>query len=84
MFLGNPMLVHLARNEVFLRNPELFLFRVSGNIDDFHTIPESRKNRIHQVRRRDEHDFRQVKRHAEVVIAKRRILFRIKDLQQRR
>ena len=64
VFLGDPMLVHLPGNEIFLGDAEFFFFRVPGNLDDFHPIPQGGENRIHQIRRRDEHDFRQIERHA--------------------
>ena len=40
------------------------------------------KDRIDQIRRRDEHHFGQIERHAQIVIGKGVVLFRVEHLQQ--
>ncbi len=56
LVLCQAVLGNLFRDQVPLGDFELFLFGVTGELDDFHAIPKRRLNRIQHVRCRDEHD----------------------------
>ena len=77
MFLG------LARDQESLRDVDLFFLRVAGELEDLHAVAERFWNRIHPVRRGHEEDLRQIERHIEIVIAERRVLFRVEHFHQR-
>ena len=81
--LRQPVLFDLFGNQMPLGDLQLFLFRVAGELDDFHAVAERRLDRIQHVRRRDEHDVRQIERHAEIVVAEREVLFRVEHFEQR-
>ncbi len=49
-----PMFAQELWNKVLLRDFELLLGRVTGQLEDLHAVPERRRNRIKQVGRRDE------------------------------
>src|SRR5277367_4276051 len=78
------VLFGLAGDQEHFRDVDFFLFRVAGKLDDLHAIAQRLWNRIEPVRRRDEEHFREIKQHVEVVIAERRILFRVEYFHQRR
>ena len=78
------MLLGLPRNQEPLRDMDLLLFGVSGQLEDLHAVAQRLGNRIEPVRGHHEDHLRQVKRHVEVVIAERRVLLRIEHFHQRR
>jgi hypothetical protein len=51
---GEPRLLDLARDEVFLGDLRLFLFRVARELHDFHAVEKRTRNVLEEVRRRDE------------------------------
>ena len=61
---------------------DLFLLGVTGEGNDFHAVPERRLDGIEHIRCRDKHHVRQIERHAEIVVAERKVLFRVQDLEQ--
>ncbi len=78
------MFGRLLRHQVFVRDMDLLDLRVTGQLDDLHTIAQRLRNRIDHVCRGDEQHLRQIERHVEVVIAERRVLLRIEHFHQRR
>ena len=78
VFLGLP------RNQEAFRNVNLFLFRVTGEFDDFHAVAQRFRNWIHPVRGRYPENLRQIEGHIQIVIAEGGVLFRIEHFHQRR
>ena len=78
------MLRCLARNQEALGDMDFLFLGVAGKLDDFHAIAQRLRNRIHPVGRGDEDDLREIERNVEIMIAERRILFRIEHFHQRR
>src|SRR6266481_2457730 len=73
----------LATNQVAPPDLKLFILRVAGQADDLHAVLQRSRYRIQHVGGGDEHDARKVEGHAEVIIAKRRVLFRIENFEHR-
>ena len=67
-----------------LGDVKLFLLHIAGDLDDLHPVAQRRRNCLHHIRRGDKHHFREVERNLEVVIAERKVLLRVEDLQERR
>ena len=51
----DPVLFHLLRDEMLLRDHQFFFVGVAGEADDFHAIEEGRLDRVEHVRGDDEH-----------------------------
>ena len=67
-----PVALDLARDQVAAGDLVLLLGRVAGELDHLHAVAQRRRNRLEDVRRRDEHHVREVERQVEVVVAERR------------
>ena len=78
-----PVLLLLLRHQITMANICLFVFRVTGKPDDFHTI-EQRRGNIQAIRRANEHDMRKIEIDLEIVIVESRVLLGIQHLEQRR
>src|SRR5215831_14111500 len=65
------VLGRLLRDQVFVRDMQLFLAGVARQFDDLHTVTQRLGNRIHPVGRRDERDLGKIKGNVQVVIAER-------------
>jgi hypothetical protein len=76
--------LELAAHQVAARDLDLLLLGVAGELDDLHAVAQRPGDRVELVRGRDEQHLRQVERHAEVVVAERRVLLGIEHLEQRR
>ncbi len=76
--------LQLTLHEIPLRDLQLLLFRVTGELDDLHAIPQRPGNGLQDVRGRDEQHPAQVERLRDVVVAERAVLLRIQHLEQRR
>src|SRR4051794_14353770 len=81
--LLQPVALDLAGHEVALGDLELLLLGVARELDDLHAVAQRPGDRVERVRRRDEHDVRQVEGHVEVVVAERRVLLGVEDLEHR-
>ena len=81
--VNEAVLADLLRHEIALRDLDLVLFDVAGQLDDFHAIAQRLGNRVEHVGGRDEHHARQIEREIEVVIAERVVLLGIEHLEQR-
>src|SRR5258708_36335522 len=73
----------LAPNQVAPPDLKLFILGVAGQAYDLHAILQRSRYRVQHIGGGDEHDARKVEGHAEVVIAKRRVLFRIENFEHR-
>ena len=71
------MLAHLPGQQISARNVELLLLGVATQLDDLHSVEQSRVNRPELVGRGDEQNLRQVHRHFEVVVPERVVLRRV-------
>ena len=78
-----PVGLELARDQVPLGDVELLLDGVAGELDDLHPVLERRRDRVEDVRRRDEEDLGEVERQVEVVVAEGRVLRRVEHLEHR-
>ena len=80
----DPVSLDLARNDESLGDLDLLVERVTGQFDDFHSIPQRRRHGVDHICRRDKEDLGKIKGHFEVVVAEFRILLGIQDFQQGR
>ena len=78
------VLLELLRDQVLARDGELLAPRVAGDLEDLHAVAERRRDRVGDVRGRDEHHVREVVRDLEVVIGERVVLLGVEHLEQRR
>ncbi len=74
----------LAGDQIALGDLQFLALGVAGEADDLHPVAQRAGNRVQHVRGRDEHDPRQVERHGEIIVAERRILFRIEHFEHGR
>ncbi len=74
----------LARHEVALRNFQLLLLGVPGEVDHLHPVQEGRRNGARRIGRSDEEHVRKVKGHVHVIVREGLILLRIQRLQESR
>src|ERR687887_415536 len=81
--LLEPVRLELLRDEVALRDPELLVLGVAGELDHVHPIQERRRDRLELVRGADEEDLREVEREVEVVVAEGRVLLGVEYLEHR-
>ena len=79
-----PVGFHLLGNQMLPGNMIFFILRITGNLDDLHTVQQRPGNRLHIVCRGDKQDFRQIQGNLNIMIRKFIILLRIQHLQQRR
>ena len=74
----------LAGDEIAPRDLELLVLGVAGEVDHFHAVAQRPRDVVEDVRGADEHDPRQVERHAEVIVAEGRVLLGVEHFEQRR
>src|ERR1041384_2555247 len=77
------MLGELPREEIFGRDMDFLLLGVAGKRDDLHAVEQRGRDRLQQIRRRDEHYAREVEWDFEVMVGETVVLLRIQHLQQR-
>ena len=75
---------HLARDQIPFGNGDLFAFRITGKLDDFHPVEQRSRDGLQLVGGCDEENLRKVVSHFQVVVAEFHILFRVEHFQQRR
>jgi hypothetical protein len=80
--LWQTVLPDLPRNQEGLRDLDLLLRRVAGQLDHLHAVAQRAGNRVEQVRRGDEEHAREVEGHVQVVVAEARVLLRVEHLEQ--
>ena len=79
--LFKSIVLHLFGQQVITRNGHLFVFGITRQANDFHSVKQRRRY-IHAVRGCNKHHIRQIEINLEVVIGKRMVLFRIEHFQQ--
>ena len=84
LLLREAVRLDLLRHEVALRDPELLLVRVAGELDHVHPVEQRAADRVERVRGADEEHLREVERQVEVVVAEARVLLGVEDLEHRR
>ena len=77
------VLGELARDQVALRDVELLVGRVAGELDHLHPVEQRAGDRVEVVRRGDEHHLGEVEREVQVVVAEGVVLRRVEDLEHR-
>ena len=73
----------LTLDQIALRDLRFLGFRIAGQLDHFHPVAQRRRNRVEHIGRCDEQHLRQIERHAEIVVAERRVLLRIEHFEER-
>ena len=81
MIVRQPVIRHLLADEVLAGNRQLLLFRVARQLEHFHAVAQRVRDRVEDVGGRDEQHLRQIEGHVEVVVAERRVLFRIEHFE---
>ena len=84
VLVGQPVVLHLLRDEEPLADLDLLLLGVTGEVDDLHPVAKGGRDRVEEVGRRDEEHLAQVERHLEVVVLERVVLLRVEDLEEGR
>ena len=84
VLLGQAVIGELLGDQELARDHHLFLGGVAGEVDHFHPIEQRPRDRVVDVRRGDEQDFRKIEGDFQVVIREVLVLFRVKDLEHRR
>ena len=74
----------LPRPQMPAGNGHLLVSRVAVEPDHLHAVEQRRRNRIGDVRGRDEQHLREIELDVEIVIAERVVLRRVEHLEQRR
>ena len=74
----------LAGQQVPLGDLELVLLRIARQPQDFHPVPESRRDGVQDVGRRDEEHLGEIERHLQVMIRESVVLLGIEHLEKRR
>ena len=74
----------LALHQEALGNLQFFLLGVAGDAQDFHAILQRLRNGVQHVGGADEHHFRKVVLHVEIMIGEGVIQFGIEHFHQRR
>ena len=77
-----PVFLNLFGYKVTFCDLELFFFGITRQPDRLHPIPQRWLHGIEHIRRRHKHHVGKIECNAQVVIAKRRVLLRIKHLEQ--
>ena len=83
LLVAQARLLELAWEQVRLRYLGLFLLRISGEIDHFHSVEQRSGNILDEISSRDEQHLAQVERNAQVVVGEGVVLRRIQHLEQR-
>ena len=81
-FVNQPVLFLLARDDELFCNRKFFFFDVAGKFNHFHAVEQRGRNRVEQIRGRNENDFAQIVRHFEIMVAERVVLFRVQNFEQ--
>ena len=77
------MFLDFFRNQVILRDLNLFFLCIAGHVDHFHSVQKGSWNGIDGVGRCNEHHLGKIKWHFQVMVRKFFVLFRVQDFQQR-
>ena len=77
------MVGDLLRHEVAARDPHLLLLGVARDLDDLHSVTQRRRDRVQDVRGRDEQDLGEIECHVDVVVPECHVLFGVEHLEQR-
>ena len=84
LVLAQAVPLALPRPQVAARDRDLLVGRVAVEPDHLHPVEQRPRDRVGDVRGRDEDDLGQVELDVEVVVAERVVLRRVEHLEQRR
>jgi hypothetical protein len=73
----------LAANQIASRDLQLLLFGVARQADDLHPVQQRTWDGVEHIGGGQEHDPREIERNSQIVVAERRILFRVEYFQHR-
>ena len=76
--------LELALDQIALRDFELLVLGVAGQLDHFHAVAHRSRNSVEHIGGADEHHLREIEGDGEIVVAKRRVLLGIEHFEQRR
>src|SRR5215469_7176655 len=79
----NTVVGKLSRNEVLARDGQFFLIGIAGELNNFHTVSQCRRDRIKQVSRANKENVGEIKGNIQIVITECMILFGIQHFEQR-
>ena len=82
--LAQARALEAARDQVPLRDGDLFLLDVAREADHLHAVEQRRRDAVGRVGRGDEEDLRHVEGQVEVVVAKGHVLLGVEHLQEGR
>ena len=77
------VLFPLLRQQVRLRDVQLFLVGVAAELDDLHAVQKRARDRVHRVCCRDKQNVAEIQRDLKEIVAESVILLGVKDLEQR-
>ena len=83
LLLRQAVRLELLRDEVALRDLELLVLGVAGELDHLHAVEQRRRDRVERVRGADEQHLREVERQVEVVVAEVAVLLGVEHLEHR-
>ena len=78
------MSIHLFRNDVASSDLDLLFFGVARESYDLHPVSQRGVHSIEHIRRGHKHYVRKIERHAKIVVAKRKVLLRVKHFEKSR
>ena len=82
LFRCKTVFFKLFRDQVFQSNMQLFILRITADLDHFHTVEQRSRDRLKGVRCSDEHYFRQIQRHFQIMIPEFTVLFAVQHFQK--
>ena len=82
VLLGKAGRFQRALHQEPLGDFQLFLLCIAGQAQYFHAVLQRLRNRMQHVGRADEHHFRKVVLHIQVMVRKRVVQFRIEHFHQ--
>ena len=82
LFRCKTVFFKLFRDQVFQSNMQLFILRITADLDHFHTVEQRSRDRLKGVRCSDEHYFRQIQRYFQIMIPEFTVLFAVQHFQK--
>ena len=77
-----PVTLQLFLHQMLFRNVHLFIFRIAGDRNHFHSVKKRSWNRLKGVGGCHKDNFREIQRYFQIMIPEFFILFRIQNLQK--
>ena len=84
LFFCKSMSFQLLWNQMFCRNMQLFILRITADLNYFHTVKKWPGDCLQRVSRRHKCHLRQIDRDFQIMITETVVLFTVQHLQKRR